>query len=232
MSRSAVERLAELRVETLQLAARIVESIPRSTNILLEQDLEGAEYQILSDDEFDARTLDLEENSIVLMALQAPVATDLRRAVVIMKLSAELERTADLVANLCKVSRRIHGQILDERLRLLIRMMGDHARQQMQVAVEAYANEDLATAASVRFLDERLDDLQTRFIQTIFECSGDACLELPVAIQMAITARFYERIGDHAVNIADLVEFLVTGTKPAARPRTRDVSTPTPVGGE
>ena len=88
MSRSAVERLAELRLETLQLAARIIESIPRSTNILLEQDLEGAEYQILSDDEFDARTLDLEENSIVLMALQAPVATDLRRAVVIMKLSA------------------------------------------------------------------------------------------------------------------------------------------------
>lgn len=232
MSRFAAEKLADLRVEALQLAARIVESIPRSTNILLEQDLEGAEYQILSDDEFDARTLDLEENSIVLMALQAPVATDLRRAVVIMKLSAELERTADLVANLCKVSRRIHGQILDERLQVLIRVMGDHSRQQMQVAVEAYANEDAALAASVRRLDDRLDDLQRKFIQTIFECSADASLELPVAIQMAITARFYERIGDHAVNIADLVEFLVTGIKPPSRPRSLDGSTPTPVGGQ
>ncbi|MBM3798503.1 MAG: phosphate signaling complex protein PhoU [Actinobacteria bacterium] len=232
MSRFAAEKLAELRVEALQLGARIVESIPRTTNILLEQDLEGAEYQILSDDEFDARTLDLEENSIVLMALQAPVATDLRRALVIMKLSAELERTADLVANLCKVSRRIHGQILDERLQVLIRVMGDHSRQQMQVAVEAYANEDAALAASVRTLDERLDDLQRKFIQTIFECSADSSLELSVAIQMAITARFYERIGDHAVNIADLVEFLVTGSKPPSRPRLLDGPTPTPAGGQ
>jgi phosphate transport system protein len=56
-------------------------------------------------------------------------------------------------------------------------------------------------------------------MRCIFECSSGGTLDLPVAIQMAVTARFYERIGDHAVNIADLVEFQVTGVKPPARPR-------------
>lgn len=219
MTKLASEQLAELRRETLQLGARVIESIPRATNVLLEQDLEGAEYQILSDDEFDARTLDLEEHSIVLMALQAPVATDLRRAVVIMKMSAELERTADLVANLCKVARRIYGHVLDPRLKAIIDAMGRHARIQMQAAIEAFANDDAPRAASVRVLDDRLDDLQREFMRCIFECSSGGTLDLPVAIQMAVTARFYERIGDHAVNIADLVEFQVTGVKPPARPR-------------
>jgi phosphate transport system protein len=219
MTKLASEQLAELRRETLQLGARVIESIPRATNVLLEQDLEGAEYQILSDDEFDARTLDLEEHSIVLMALQAPVATDLRRAVVIMKMSAELERTADLVVNLCKVARRIYGHVLDQRLKKLIDAMGEHARIQMQAAIEAFASDDAQRASTVRVVDERLDELQREFIQCIFECSAAGTIDLPVAIQMAVTARFFERIGDHAVNIADLVEFQVTGVKPPARPR-------------
>jgi phosphate transport system protein len=136
-----------------------------------------------------------------------------------MKMSAELERTADLVANLCKVARRIYGHVLDPRLKAIIDAMGRHARIQMQAAIEAFANDDAPRAASVRVLDDRLDDLQREFMRCIFECSSGGTLDLPVAIQMAVTARFYERIGDHAVNIADLVEFQVTGVKPPARPR-------------
>ena len=98
MNRTAQEKLDDLRDETLALGEILVESIPRSTKVLLDQDMEGAEYQILADDEYDARSIALEEASISLMALHAPVASELRHAVVVMKMSGELERSADLLS--------------------------------------------------------------------------------------------------------------------------------------
>ena len=109
MNRLAHDELLELRSELLRVTASLVESIPRATQILLDQDLEGAEYQILADDEIDSRTMELEDRCIALMALHAPVASELRHAVTIMKMSADIERSADLVVNICKVARRIHG---------------------------------------------------------------------------------------------------------------------------
>lgn len=222
MNRTAQEKLDDLRDETIALGAMLVESIPRSTKVLLEQDMEGAEYQILSDDEYDARTIALEEASISLMALHAPVASELRHAVVVMKMSGELERSADLVTSLCKVARRINGHPLDDRLARLIGAMSEQAHLLVKQAMVAYADKDLAVAKSVRDMDQYLDTLHKQFIQAIFESHTDGKIDLAVGIQMAKTARFYERVGDHAVNIARLVEFLVTGVLPPAGDHHRD----------
>lgn len=215
MNRSAHEKLEDLRLETLDLGNKLVEAISRSTTILLAQDMEGAEYQILADDEYDARSIQLEEDSIRLMALHAPVASELRHAVVIMKMSSELERSADLMTNLCKVARRIYGHPLDHNLGTLIGRMGEQARLLTRQALDAYANQDLSLAKSISEMDNYLDSLHKQFIQTIFESHSAGTIDLPVGIQMAITARFFERIGDHAVNIARLVEFQITGTLPS-----------------
>lgn len=232
MNRTAHEKLEDLRLETLDLGAMLIDGINRSTTILLEQDMEGAQYQILADDEYDARTITLEEESIRLMALHAPVASELRHAVVVMKMSSELERSADLMTNLCKVARRIFGHPLDANLRSLIARMGEQAHLLMKQALHAYAEQDLALATSISDMDTYLDGLQKQFIQTIFESHSAGTIDLPVGIQMAITARFFERIGDHAVNIARLVEFQITGTLPPAGDHRRDGRADwTPIGG-
>lgn len=231
MNRTAQEKLDDLRDETLSLGAMLVDSIPRSTKVLLDQDMEGAEYQILADDEYDARSISLEEASISLMALHAPVASELRHAVVVMKMSGELERSADLVTSLCKVARRINGHPLDPRLSGLIGEMSEQAHLLMKQAMLAYAEKDLAIAKSVCDMDLYLDTLHKQFIQAIFESHTDGKIDLAVGIQMAKTARFYERVGDHAVNIARLVEFLVTGVLPPAGDHQRDGrSDLTPIG--
>lgn len=231
MNRTAYEKLEDLREETLALGAKLVEGIDRSTRILLSHDMEGAEYQILADDEFDARSIQLEEDSIRLMALHAPVASELRHAVVIMKMSSELERSADLMSNLCKVARRIYGHPLDSNLAAMIGRMGEQARLLTTNALDAYARQDLALAKSISEMDNYLDSLQKQFIQTIFESHSAGTIDLPVGIQMAITARFFERIGDHAVNIARLVEFQITGTLPAVGvDRRLDPADWTPIG--
>jgi len=211
VNRLAHDELLELSAELLRVTASLVESIPRATQILLEQDLEGAVYQILADDEFDARTMDLEDRCIALMALHAPVASELRHAVTIMKMSADIERSADLVVNICKVARRIHGIQLDPKMRGLIGRMGAQAEILFRHAIQAYADLDLPMAKAVDDMDLFLDYLHRQFIESIFESHSAGTIDLSVAIQMAVTARFYERIGDHAVNVAHFVCYLITG---------------------
>ncbi len=104
-----------IRQEIAKLAAGVTESIPRATEILLGQDLEGAEYMILADDEVDAKSVALEERCYQVLALQSPVASDLRQVVAALRIIAEIERSADLAVNICKAARRIYGHRLDPR---------------------------------------------------------------------------------------------------------------------
>jgi phosphate transport system protein len=208
-----------------KLSAGVTEAIPRATDILLTQDLEGAEYMIMSDDEIDARSVALEERCYSMLALQSPVASDLRRVVSALRIIAEIERSADLTVNICKAARRIYGHQLSPALRGLIHKMGGQAHQLFKEATEAYLTSDNTRAAALADMDGYLDDLQRQFVQTIFESHSTEKIDLPVAVQLAVVARFYERIGDHAVNIGERVRYVVTGWVPehegAARYATR-----------
>jgi phosphate transport system protein len=203
--------LDEIREDTAKLAAGVTESIPRATEILLRQDLEGAEYLILSDQQVDKRVLELEDRCYEVLALQAPVASDLRRLIAALRIIAEVERSSDLAVNLCKAARRIYGHRLDPRLRGMIQKMGDQARHLFKEATESYMTSDATRAAALADMDNYLDDLQRQFINAIFESHAAESIDLQVAVQLAVVARFYERIGDHAVNIGERVRFLVDG---------------------
>ena len=101
------KELEDIRQELVRISAGVVESIPKCTAILLEQDLAGAEEMIMADDEVDMRTIDLEERCIQILALQAPVAGELRQVISALKICAEIERSADLAVNICKAARRM-----------------------------------------------------------------------------------------------------------------------------
>lgn len=206
--------LEDIRSGIARLGATIVELIPRVTDILLTQDLEGAEYVLRGDAEIDARALEVEERALTLMALQAPVAGDLRQVAACLKLAPEIERSADLCCNICKAARRIYGHDLDPKLRGLIQRMSDQATQEYKEVVEAYVANDALRAAALRDMDDYLDDLHRLFIAQIFESHAAGTIDLQVAVQMAVVARFYERLGDHAVNISDRVLYIATGRLP------------------
>ena len=197
-----------------RLAALVTELIPRATAVLLEGDLEGAEYIISGDREIDARSVELEEQCISILALQAPVATELRQVVALLRMIAEVERSGDLVSNICKIARRIYGHDLDPKLRGIISRMGEQAQQLYLAAIEAFVENDDNKAAALDDMDAYLDALQKQFIQVIFESQAAGHIDLQVAVQLAYVARFYERIGDHAVNISERVRFVITGWVP------------------
>ena len=203
-----------MRQSIAHLGSGVVELIPRVTDILLNQDLDGAERVIVGDDEFDAESLDTEERALKLLALQAPVAGDLRQVAAALKLAPEIERSADLCCNICKAARRIYPHDLSPALRGTIQKLSDQAQSEYRAAIEAYLAVDDARAAALPDMDDHLDELHRQFVPQIFEFHAGDQLELPVAVQLAMVARFYERLGDHAVNIADKVRYIATGWMP------------------
>jgi len=231
--RSYHSELEELRSLVTRLGASVIEAIPRATNVLLSGDLEGADYLVQSDDEIDARAHDIEDRTFEILALQAPVAGELRQLVSILKITSDLERSADLAVNICKAARRIYGKEIDPVLRGLISKMSEQAEQLYQAAINSFAENDSATAAAVEDMDSFLDALHRQFIQAIFETHARERMDLQLAVQLAIVARFYERIGDHAVNVGERVRFALTGWKPElraiARQRQRDATGEFPI---
>jgi phosphate transport system protein len=208
------QALDDARHELVAMAAQVTETIPRATAVLLDGDLEGAETILRADDALDARAVDLEEQCYQLLALQAPVAGDLRQLVALLKMVAEVERSGDLLCNIAKAARRIYGHPLDPKLRGTITRMGEQAQQLYTAAIEAFIEGDVAKASAIDDMDSFLDALQKQFIQSIFESHAAGRIDLQVAVQLAVVARFYERVGDHAVTIGERVRFVVTGWLP------------------
>jgi phosphate transport system protein len=209
------EQLNEVRNGIARLGAGVTELVPRVTEILIDGDLEGAEYVILGDAGYDAKSIELEELCFSQIALQAPVAHDLRALVSAIIIIADVERSADLCVNICKAARRIYSHDLDATLRGIIHKCGDQAARLFKEATEAYLNNDGARAAALHDMDAYLDDLHRQFIQVIFESHAAGNIDLQVAVQLAVVARFYERIGDHAVNVGDRTRYIVDGWIPS-----------------
>jgi phosphate transport system protein len=206
--------LDEIRSLVARLGAFIIELIPRVTDVLLDQDLEGAEYVLLGDADVDARALDIEDRALTLIALQSPVAGDLREVASALKISADMERSADLCCNVCKAARRIYGHDLDPRLRGIIQKLSDQATKEYRESLDAYMERDSARAAALPDIDGYLDDLHRQFLQQILESHAAGTIDLQVAVQLSLVARFYERLGDHAVNLANRVRYIANGWLP------------------
>jgi phosphate transport system protein len=235
------QELQEIRDEIVQLAALVSEFIPRGTEVLLTNDMQGALALIEADDELDALTLRIEEQCYHVLALQQPMASDLRSIVTAVWLTGELERSGDLMVNVAKAARRIYGAHLDPRLHGLIERMSEEAGRLMKLAIDAYVERNASLGAALDDIDDGLDQLHRDYIEAIFESHATHDLGLQAAVQLALIGRYYERIGDHAVNIGQRVQYMVTGWLPeqtgAARLRARaDVSSsneePATDGGE
>jgi phosphate transport system protein len=206
--------LEDIRQEMVQMAALVTEGIARATDVVLAGDLADAQRIIEEDDPLDARAVDLEERCYQQLALQQPMAGDLRSLVTAIRMISEIERSGDLVVNIAKGARRIFGTELPARMRGQISQMGEECTRLFRLAIDAYVDEDAGMAAALDDLDDRLDTIHGDYIQEIFLAHNAGELEIQGAVQLALIGRYYERIGDHAVNIGERVRYMVTGWLP------------------
>lgn len=216
--------LDQIRAEAAELIEFVIDAIPRATSALLQGDLDNADKLIRADEILNSRSLELEEKCYRVLALQAPVASDLRQVIAIVKIVSEIERSGDLAVNICKAARRIYGHNLNKDLQQVITQMGEQATQLFTAALEAFRESDAAKAAAIDDMDSYLDGLQRQFIRVILESHAEGSINVQVAIQLAVVARFLERIGDHAVNISERVRYFVTGWLPENQTTPRTTS--------
>jgi phosphate transport system protein len=208
------ESLDAIRQDVVRLGAMATEAIGRGTAALLEKDLHAAQSLIDDDDVVDALSLQIEDDCYRLLALQNPIAKDLRFTICSIRLVNELERSADLMVNVCKAARRLYDVEFDPRLRGLTQSMCDEAVRLTKAAIDSYVDEDAALGAALDDMDSRLDDLQVKFVEAIFTSHQAEQTDLRSAVQLALIGRYYERIGDHAVNMGERVCFMVSGWLP------------------
>ena len=227
--RSFHQELDSIRDDIVRLAAMATEFIPRGTEVLLSNDLRGAKALIEADDDVDALSLEIEDHCYQMLALQQPMAGDLRAIVTAIRLVSEVERSADLMVNVAKGARRLYGATFDPKLRGLVEQMSEEATRLYKLAIDAYAEGNAGLAAALDDIDDRLDDLHVDYIEAIFESHRQGGIDLEAGVQLALIGRYYERIGDHAVNIGNRVQYMVTGWLPeqvgAARLQARASST-------
>jgi len=206
------EELEELITEVVRLGALACGAIEAGTQALLDADLSAVERVISADkDELDPLTHSIEQRACLLLARQQPMAVDLRTLVTILRVIHEIERVGDLMVKVAKSTRRLYPTQLDPKVRGIIDRMRDQAREQLQAAVDALAQRDLGKSAALPDMDDVMDDLQRDLFQAIFSTGVTDEGRLQTAVNIALVGRHFERMADHAVNIAERVEFMVTG---------------------
>ena len=220
------DELEEIRTELIRMAGLVIESIPRCTEALLSSDLAAAQEIIHADNLLDEASLALENHCHQLLALQQPMAGDLRAIMAALTINYEIERSGDLVENIAKAMRRMYGTEFGPRLRGLITQMSEEAARLFRFAVDAYADGNSGLAAALDDIDDRLDRLNHQCLAMIVGEEGREMGDLVSGVQLALIARYYERIGDHAVNIGERVRYMVDGWRPGQPEETPDDQEP------
>jgi phosphate transport system protein len=223
--KSFQDALDELRIDVIRLAALTTEAIGAGTQAFLDADLTAAEQVIENDDDIDDLTHAIEDSCYQLLARQQPMATDLRTVIAVLRIVHELERSADLMVNVAKTTRRLYPHSLDPKLRGIIQRMGEQAGTQTRVALDAFADSDPSAAFALADMDDTMDDLTKSLFRHVLAGSGPGSDDegnVLLAVQLALVGRHYERIADHAVTIGQRVGFMVTGEHPPRRDESID----------
>jgi phosphate transport system protein len=208
--------LDDVRSTIARLTSDIAAHVECATQTFLSEDMDGADRIIARDPENQATCADVEERCYRLLALQAPVACDLRAIIAALWIIAEVGRCGELAGNVCRTARHVHGPSLPPPICELVVEMAGRCASLVRDAGDAYVANDPGRIEQLRADDATLDALQREFIAAAIESSD--LVDLPTAVQLARLARFYERTGDHAVAIGERVTYVVTATVP---PRTR-----------
>jgi phosphate transport system protein len=201
--------LEAIEAKVIELFAMVAEDLPGATSALLGGNNEVVRVLAEREKVIDALYPEIEELVNREILLQAPVASDLRFLLSVLRIVPELERSHDLVVDIAHRSNHILGQDLSPRSRGLVERMGDLVSDMWRQAADSWYQRDRSAAAALSERDEEMDELHASLIAEL--ASGR--MAVPVTMEMTLVARFYERLAAHAVNIARRVVYLA-GSQP------------------
>ncbi|MFB1080666.1 phosphate signaling complex protein PhoU [Jeotgalibacillus sp. JSM ZJ347] len=183
-----------------------------SLNALEQRDIEKS--LMIMDEDIKANRIEEEINdlAILLIAKQQPVATDLRRIIVAIKIAADLERIADFAVNIAKSTIRIGNDSFVSSIGN-VHEMYKITEEMIELVLEAYSDEDLVKAKKIAELDDGVDQLYGETIKDLLSSSAEQPEKLAQITQLSFVCRYLERAADHVTNISENIFYLVKGKR-------------------
>ena len=200
--------LDEIDQKVVQLFALVSEGLSAATDAFLAGDREAAKQLVDRDKVIDSLYVDVEEIVYRQLVTQSPMAKDLRFLLSVLRIVPELERSGDLAEHIAARAARGVATALTPRIRGLIEQMGLVGTEMWRRAADAYVERDPEAASELNERDDELDELHVSLTAELV--SGE--LTVPIALEMTLVARFYERLGDHAVNIGERIRYIAAGS--------------------
>lgn len=210
MRNSYNNKLDALAADLAQMCQLAEVAMSNATKALLTADLSLAEETITSREPIDALAADWEQKAFALLALQAPVAQDLRSMVSGIHIVADLQRMGGLAIHIAELVRRRHpAHVLPAEVEGVFEEMGRVAVEQADATGEVLLSRDADKAAELQLKDEAMDELHRSLF--VLTSAPDWPHGISAAVDITLLGRFYERFSDHTVEVAKRVVFLVTG---------------------
>jgi phosphate transport system protein len=202
-------QLADCDAMLIRIARRVAGAIVPVTEAFLQADSHGAGELRANDLAVDRECLRLEEACYLIMARQAPVASDLRRVVAILRSVADVQRSANLLGHVANSLTWVHPPSMPEELRQTISQLGEVSAWIFWGAVDAWKNHDGLAANELDARDDQVDLLQKWLLAELY--TGNQSVE--EAVSLALITRYYERVADHGVEMARQVTYFLTGDR-------------------
>jgi len=205
------EELQRLEVQALGALDLVLIALDRTLEALRERDIGLASFVVADDDRIDGRYLEVNQSVLSLLALQAPVASDLRTVAAILHVIKHAERMGDQCVNIAKlIPLTGDDPPVDDVLIGHVGRMGELAKAQVAQARQAFELRDVGLAEGLPRQDEEIDRLNRECFRRAVEIGNDADVR-EWAMTMMLVARAIERIGDNAVDVGEQVAFVVSG---------------------
>lgn len=208
--RSFDDELRRLREQLLLMAGRVEQMIAHAMRALAERDPELARRTIKADNLVNRMEIETDDLCLGILARRQPMASDLRFITLALKMVTDLERIGDLAVNISERAVQLAGETNIERLDTLLRM-SELVQSMIHDAIEAFVERDAEKALGAITTDDELDELYHQVFRDLLARMERGESEVERAIHVQSVAKWLERIGDHATNLAELVVFLVHG---------------------
>lgn len=204
------EQLNSLQRDILRMGVFVGEAIQNAVQSLARKDLQLARAVIDGDDTVDRMLVDIEKRCLQLMALQQPMASDLRAIGTALKIVTDLERMADHATDIAKVTIRLEDEPLIKEL-VDIPRMAARVQEMTREAMEAYVNRDVARARRMIQMDDEIDRTHKMIFDELLGIMEAQPKYVKQATYLLLVSVYLERVGDHATNLGEWTVYMVTG---------------------
>ncbi|MDT8859556.1 phosphate signaling complex protein PhoU [Alkalihalobacillus sp. MEB130] len=195
--------------QLLEMGTRIEDILEQMIQAFASSDANRMEQIIKDDYLINQLEIEMHDQVTRIISRQQPVATDLRKLIVALKISSDLERVADLVVDIAKQSKRMKK---DSLLTFQVKIVAMYtlAQKMIHESLESFRNTDLLLAQKIAGMDDKVDSMYGELIRELFKLNDDR-IEIDQITQLAFIGRYIERIADYATNIAEWVVYEVNG---------------------